>query len=62
MDALEVKALAAFDGRAPPLENTAGPTPPLYMPAWKHVLSEEEINRIADYLWSKLKQHKADSW
>ncbi len=49
------------NGRMPPLDNTAGPTPPLYMPAWKHVLSDEDIQRIADYLWSK-QQKKADSW
>jgi len=28
---------------------------------WKHVLSEEDINRIADYRWSK-QQLKKDSW
>jgi mono/diheme cytochrome c family protein len=48
------------NGRAPPLENTAGPTPPLYMPSWKHVLSDEDLNRIADFLWSK--QQKKESW
>jgi cbb3-type cytochrome oxidase cytochrome c subunit len=25
------------NGKAPPLDNPAGPTPPLYMPSWKHV-------------------------
>jgi mono/diheme cytochrome c family protein len=49
------------NGRAPPLENPAGPTPPLYMPSWKHVLSDEDINRIADYLWSKQQKAK-DTW
>ena len=48
------------DGKAPPLDNPAGPTPPLYMPSWKHVLSGEDINRVADYLWSK--QQKKESW
>ena len=48
------------DGKAPPLDNPAGPTPPLYMPSWKHVLSDEDINRVADYLWSK--QKKKESW
>lgn len=48
------------NGRMPPLDNAAGPTPPLYMPSWKHVLSDEDINRIADYLWSK--QQKKESW
>ena len=48
------------DGKAPPLDNPAGPTPPLYMPSWKHVLSGEDINRVADYLWSK--QQKKEGW
>jgi mono/diheme cytochrome c family protein len=49
------------NGRVPPLDNPAGPPPPLYMPSWKHVLSDEDINRIADYLWSK-QQVKKESW
>ena len=49
------------NGRVPPMDNPAGPPPPLYMPSWKHVLSDEDINRIADYLWSK-QQQKKDSW
>jgi mono/diheme cytochrome c family protein len=48
------------DGKAPPLDKPAGPTPPLYMPSWKHVLSDEDIQRVADYLWSK--QQKKESW
>jgi mono/diheme cytochrome c family protein len=50
------------NGRMPPLDNPKGPTPPLYMPSWKNLLSSEDINRIADYLWSKQQQKKADSW
>jgi mono/diheme cytochrome c family protein len=49
------------NGRVPPMDNAAGPAPPLYMPAWKHVLSDEDINRIADYLWSKQEKNK-DAW
>jgi mono/diheme cytochrome c family protein len=49
------------NGRVPPLEDPKGVQPPLYMPSWKHVLSDEDINRIADYLWSK-QQKKKDSW
>lgn len=49
------------DGRVPPLDNPKGTTPPLYMPSWKHVLSEEDISRIADYLWSKQQKQK-ESW
>jgi len=49
------------NGRVPPMDNPNGAAPPLYMPAWKKVLSDEDINRIADYLWSK-QQQKKDSW
>ena len=49
------------DGRVPPIDNPKGATPPLYMPSWKQVLSNEDINRIADYLWSKQQKQK-DSW
>ena len=48
------------NGRVPPIDNANGPPPPLYMPAWKKVLSDEDINRIADFLWSK--QQKKDAW
>jgi len=48
------------DGMVPPLDNPKGLTPPLYMPSWKSVLSDEDINRIADFLWSK--QEKKESW
>ena len=40
------------NGKQPPLEDISKPTPPLYMPSWKTVLSSEDISRIADYLWS----------
>jgi mono/diheme cytochrome c family protein len=30
------------------------------MPSWKNVLSEEDISRVADYLWSL--QKKRDAW
>lgn len=49
------------NGRAPPLENSAGPTPPLYMPAWKTVLSDEDIHQIVEFLWSRQQKAK-DSW
>jgi mono/diheme cytochrome c family protein len=49
------------NGRVPPIDNPAGPAPPLYMPSWKHVLSDEDINRIADFLWSKQEKNK-DAW
>lgn len=49
------------NGRVPPMDDPKGPTPPLYMPSWKHLLSDEDTNRIADYLWSKQQKQK-DSW
>jgi mono/diheme cytochrome c family protein len=48
------------NGKTPPLANHSKPAPPLYMPAWKTVLSAEDINRIADYLWSL--QPKKETW
>jgi mono/diheme cytochrome c family protein len=48
------------NGKQPPLENSAKPAPPLYMPSWKTVLSGEDISRIADYLWSV--QTKKEAW
>ncbi len=49
------------NGRVPPVENASAPPPPLYMPSWKSVLSDEDIHHIADYLWSK-QQLKKESW
>ncbi len=49
------------NGRMPPLDNASGPTPPLYMPSWKHLLSEEDIHEIVEFLWSKQQKAK-DSW
>jgi mono/diheme cytochrome c family protein len=49
------------NGRVPPLENPAGPTPPLYMPSWKKLMSDEDIHQIVDFLWSKQQKAK-DSW
>lgn len=33
-------------------ESTKGPTPPLYMPAWKDRMSSEELEALMDYLFS----------
>lgn len=49
------------DGRTPPLEDAKGPTPPLYMPSWKSLLSNEDIHQIVEFLWSR-QQKKQDSW
>jgi mono/diheme cytochrome c family protein len=48
------------NGKTPPLQDQAKPAPPLYMPSWKGVLTDEDVNRITDYLWSL--QPKKDSW
>ena len=48
------------NGKVPPVESTAKPAAPLYMPPWKSVLTDEDIHRIADYLWSL--QKKKDVW
>jgi mono/diheme cytochrome c family protein len=48
------------NGKQPPLEDLSKPAPPLYMPSWKAVLSSEDINRVADYLWSV--QTKKEAW
>ena len=49
------------NGKMPPLDNPKNPTPPLYMPAWKNILTTEEIDRIVDYLWS-LQPKKETGW
>jgi mono/diheme cytochrome c family protein len=49
------------NGRMPPLDNVKGPTPPLYMPAWKHLLSDEDIHQLVAFLWSK-QQKSSESW
>ncbi|MBI3666979.1 MAG: cytochrome c, partial [Acidobacteria bacterium] len=48
-------------GKLPPVENSNKPAPPLYMPAWRSSLSNEEINRIVEYLWS-LRPKKEVAW
>jgi mono/diheme cytochrome c family protein len=49
------------NGRMPPLANVKGPTPPLYMPAWKNMLSDEDIHQLVEFLWSK-QQKSQESW
>ena len=39
-------------GRYPPKADSKGPTPPLWMPAWKDKISEEELDPLVDYLLS----------
>lgn len=40
------------DGRYPARARSKDPVPPLWMPAWKDKLSEEEIDSIVEYLYS----------
>jgi mono/diheme cytochrome c family protein len=49
------------DGKVPPLDNAAGPTPPLYMPSWKHLMSDEDVHQIVEFLWS-MQQKSTESW
>jgi hypothetical protein len=43
------------------MDCAAGPTPPLYMHLSRRVLSDKDINCIANYLRSK-QQQKKESW
>ncbi len=49
-------------GKMPPVADAKKPTPPLYMPAWRNVLTEEDINRIVEYLWSLQPKQKEATW
>lgn len=39
-----------------------GPDPPLSMPVWRGLLTEEEINCLIEYLWSLLPEKGKDDW
>ena len=47
----ELKAVIR-NGRYPAKADAGGPAPPLWMPAWKDKISEEEMDALADYLLS----------
>lgn len=49
-------------GKMPPLEDTHKPAPPLYMPAWRTMLADEDIDRIVAYLWSLQPKKKEGAW
>jgi cbb3-type cytochrome oxidase cytochrome c subunit len=49
------------NGKMPPVANRAKPTPPLYMPAWKQAMTEEDMTRIVDFLWSR-QPKKTEAW
>ncbi len=48
-------------GKTPALEDPAKPAPPLYMPSWKKILAEEDIERILAYAWS-LRPKESEAW
>ncbi len=39
-------------GKIPPLADANKPAPPLYMPAWKGTVNDEDVSNIVEYLWS----------
>jgi len=48
------------EGRFPGRADRDHPSPPLWMPSWKHELSEEEIEALVEYLYS-LSSHQQES-
>lgn len=48
------------NGKMPPMDDPNKPAPPLYMPSWKSILSNEDIDRIVVYLWSL--KPKKEAW
>jgi mono/diheme cytochrome c family protein len=49
------------DGRTAPLEKKNDPPPPIYMPQWKKIMSDQYIHDILSYLQSK-QEKKTESW
>jgi mono/diheme cytochrome c family protein len=49
-------------GRTSPLNNLHKPAPPLYMPSWKLSISNEDISRITDFIWSKQEKKQEEAW
>ena len=49
------------NGKMPPSANPRQPPPPLYMPSWQKMLTDEDINRIVAFLWSR-QPKKTDAW
>ncbi|OGR82398.1 MAG: hypothetical protein A2902_06000 [Elusimicrobia bacterium RIFCSPLOWO2_01_FULL_64_13] len=43
-------------------EDPDGPEPPLFMPAWKKVLSKKQIDGLARYLMSLLPENEMEDW
>jgi mono/diheme cytochrome c family protein len=48
-------------GKTPPLEDPEKPAPPLYMPTWKNILADEDIQEIIGYAWS-LRPKESEAW
>ena len=50
-------------GKAAPTEDAKKPAPPLYMPQWKGVISDEDIQKVVAYLWANQEKGKQEeSW
>lgn len=49
-------------GRMPQKENPAGPYPPLWMNAWKTVMSEDELDVLTKYLLSLMPKEESGRW
>lgn len=43
-------------------QDPEGPDPPLFMPSWKGILSEEQVNALAAYLMSLLPESEKEKW
>ncbi|MCW5982178.1 MAG: c-type cytochrome [Bryobacteraceae bacterium] len=48
-------------GKTPPLEDPKKAAPPLYMPTWRNILADEDIDRIIAYAWSLLPED-TEAW
>jgi hypothetical protein len=49
------------DGRTAPLEKQKEPPPPIYMPQWKKIMSDQCVHDILSYLQSK-QEKKTENW
>lgn len=58
----ELKGLILRGTRDIAKENKNGPNPPINMPAWKGVLSNEELDVLSEYLMSLIPKEKKEEW
>jgi cytochrome c553 len=49
------------NGKNPPSADPKQPPPPLYMLSWQKVMTDEDVNRIVAFLWSR-QPKKNDAW